>query len=168
MNQVILLLGTNLGDCPKNLKKTINLLEHRNIVITATSSVYKTEPWGYSSDNWFFNLVIKMETNMNIISLFEEINKIELDLGREIKTEIGYSDRLIDIDILFFNDEVLNSKNLQVPHPRLHSRKFTLLPLSEIMPELIHPVFNKTIRTLLEECVDEGKSIKIGSLYNEL
>ncbi len=159
MKQVILLLGTNLGDCLKNLNNTIVLLQEKNEKVIAVSSVYKTEPWGYKSENWFYNMVLKLETSLDVFSVFEKINGIEKFLGRTIKSEKGYSDRLMDIDILFYEDLIINRPELQVPHPRLHLRKFTLTPLVEICPDIIHPVLNKTIQKLFEECKDEGKVI---------
>ena len=106
-------------------------------------------------------MVLKLETSLDVFSVFEKINEIEKVMGRSAKTDKGYLDRLIDIDILFYDDLILNCSELQVPHPRLHLRKFVLTPLVEIIPYFIHPVLNKTIQQLFEECNDEGRVIKI-------
>lgn len=161
MNCTCLLLGTNLGDYQNNLNKAVFLLNENIGRINEISSVYKTEPWGYKSENWFYNMVLKLETSLDVFSVFEKINEIEKVMGRRAKTGKGYSDRLIDIDILFYDELIVNCPELQVPHKQLHLRKFTLTPLAEICPEFIHPVLNKTIQQLFYECNDEGKVIKI-------
>ena len=164
MNHAVLLLGSNLGEQQKNLDNACVLIEENAGKIISFSSVYKTEPWGYASENWFYNRVIKIETTMDVFLLFEKTCEIEKKMGRSDKTEMNYTDRLIDIDILFFDNLILKTTRIEIPHPRLHLRKFTLIPLVEIMPDFVHPVFNKTIKNLLEECEDPGKVAKTVSL----
>ena len=164
MKQAVLLLGTNLGDGINNLKKVISLLENQNESISKISSVYKTEPWGFESQNWFYNLVVVLYTKKDIDSFFGTITEIEKEMGRNEKTTPGYADRLIDIDILFFGNLIINRPELCVPHPRLHLRNFALYPLCEVMPDFIHPVINKSLKQLSEECNDNGIVIRNGYL----
>ena len=160
----VLLLGTNLGDCLANLKNAISLIRKQSEKISAISSVYKTEPWGFESEHWFYNMVVVIETKSDVFTLFNKINLIEKEMGRNEKTIQGYSDRLIDIDILFFEDIIINNSDLIIPHPKLHFRKFALAPLVEIMPDYVHPLLNKTIQKLHDECEDKAQCINTGEL----
>ena len=164
MNQAVLIIGGNVGDRLANLKKTISLLKVEGAEISLVSSVFKTEPWGYISESWFYNMVLKVDIRLELKSFFTILQGIEKEMGRLEKTTEGYADRIIDIDILFFNEVIIQEDNLQVPHPRLHLRKFVLEPLKEVLPDLIHPVLKKSIRELSEECEDSSVVIKIGDL----
>jgi 2-amino-4-hydroxy-6-hydroxymethyldihydropteridine diphosphokinase len=160
MNKVFLGIGTNLGNRKVNLRKAIEMIgEHIGGVINF-SSVYETAPWGFDSENDFLNMVVCVETNHSPAELLKKIVAIESMLGRE-RNQDRYSSRVIDIDILFFNDLVINENGLKIPHPLIHERKFVLGPLNELAPELIHPVKGKSIRVLLEECRDRSKIIKL-------
>jgi 2-amino-4-hydroxy-6-hydroxymethyldihydropteridine diphosphokinase len=122
--------------------------------ISKVSSIYESEPWGFFAENSFLNQVVKVETILNAGQVLETILKIETDLGRERKVNGSYISRIIDIDILFYNDEIINEDKLTVPHPKIAERMFTLLPLSEINKHHVHPGLHKTIQELVAECHD--------------
>ncbi len=144
-------LGTNLGDKSLNLLKAITIIAGRIGSLSAISSVYETEPWGYASSNSYLNMAIAVETNLSIEDLLNETQKIEKELGRETKTTGSYQDRPIDIDIILYGDLIYQTEKLNIPHPLFHKRDFVLKPLSEIAPNLIEPKSKKTINTLLRE-----------------
>ncbi|MFN5181703.1 MAG: 2-amino-4-hydroxy-6-hydroxymethyldihydropteridine diphosphokinase [Bacteroidota bacterium] len=153
MNVAYLVLGGNLGDRESNINSAEKLLLEHNIEIQSSSSVYETAPWGMSESPDFLNKVIKIKTDKSAFQLISVCLSIEQNFGR-IRGDVGYKSRKMDIDILFFNDEVFNTAELAIPHPRLHERKFVLVPFDEIAPDYIHPVFRKSIRELLTECRD--------------
>src|SRR5512145_2793478 len=163
MTTLILGLGTNLGDRVKMLSEAVKKIDEEIGTISKISSVYETEPWGFSSENMFLNVVLICETKLEISGILGRILMIESLLGR-LRTKERYTSRVIDIDILFFGDTIIDEAELKVPHPRLHERKFVLLPLNEIVPELIHPVLGKTISQLLVSCKDEGVVKKYQSI----
>ena len=157
-NIVFLGLGSNIEPRINSIKKTIQLIEKRCGLVFKKSKTYESEPWGFQSKNPFLNLCIEIETIFNIEKLFSILNTIEKDLGRQEKTDNKqYSDRIIDIDILYFNSEIINNKNLQIPHSTMHERKFVLKPLSDIAPKFIHPLLKKSNADLLNECQDISK-----------
>lgn len=153
MNKVILLLGSNLGDRKYYLNKAIELISLDIGSISKVSSVYETEPIGFTSDKLFLNQVIIIETNNEPLILLEKLQTIEKKLGRELNCE-SYQDRNIDIDILFYNKIQLESEELIIPHPRLHLREFTMIPLIEITGDYIHPVFGKRLDKLPRRSFD--------------
>ena len=158
---VFLGLGTNLGDRGENLKKAIAMIGEKVGTVVSCSSVYETEPWGFQSENEFLNAVVKVRTELKPPGLLGRILMIEAQLGRLREGEgMGYKSRIIDIDILLYGHEIINKKSLQIPHPRIPVRKFVLVPLCEISPEMVHPVLKKTFAELLEECKDEGIVIR--------
>jgi 2-amino-4-hydroxy-6-hydroxymethyldihydropteridine diphosphokinase len=161
MNTAYLLIGGNIGDtiqffgqCTKHIHQEVG-----NIILF--SSCYESEPWGFSHENKFVNQVLKISTNLDAEKLLQKCQLIESYFGRKRNPEEGYHARKMDIDILFYNDLILDSKDLQIPHPRLHLRRFTLLPFLEIDSEFIHPKLNKSIYQLLSECSDNSEVIKI-------
>jgi 2-amino-4-hydroxy-6-hydroxymethyldihydropteridine diphosphokinase len=156
MKIVYLGIGTNLDNRERNLEEAVTKIEESIGKVLMSSSIYVTEPWGFISDNDFLNIVVKVETNLNPSGLLGRILMIELLLGR-IRGKKKYESRLIDIDILFYEDLVINEINLKIPHPLIHDRRFVLIPLCEIEPELIHPVLNKTVASLLKSCEDKSK-----------
>lgn len=155
-------LGTNLGNREEYLCKAIAMIGEKIGEVVSCSSVYETEPWGFQSENEFLNAVIKVRTGLKPSGLLGRILMIEALLGR-LREEKGYSSRFIDIDILLYGGEIITKKNLQIPHPRIQDRKFVLVPLCEIAPEMVHPVLKKTFAALLEECRDESVVKKLKS-----
>ena len=147
-HEVYLSLGTNLGSRLDNLKHALeNLTEFCQVV--AASSVYETDPWGFEDQPIFYNQVVKIETVLEPIPLLQEIKKIELEMGR-VPT-FQYGPRLIDIDILIYDELVINSPELKIPHPQMKSRAFVLTPLAEIAPDLVLPGEKVDIETLNRE-----------------
>ena len=156
MNNVFLGIGTNAGNREENLKSAVNGINERIGTVIKSSSVYETEPWGFMTDDQFLNMVVKVETELSPSSLLPEINKIETLLGR-IRNEKQYASRIIDIDILFYESLIIDESSLKIPHPLMHKRRFVLVPLCEIAPEMIHPVLKMSCTSLLESCKDESK-----------
>lgn len=163
MIELYILLGGNLGDKKKVFSETRARLNELIGRITAQSAIYETEPWGFESDDIFWNQVLKIETELSPQEVLSKTQEIEQDLGR-IRKENQYDSRMIDIDILFYGDQIIKQENLIIPHPRIQERKFTLVPLCEIAPELVHPVLKKSIGQLLEECTDPLKVIIVSDL----
>ncbi len=153
MKQVVLLLGSNIESRVLNLELALIALADKAGRVIMKSSIYESEAWGFESDSNFLNQVVIIETQHTPIIFLEYTQEIERKLERK-KTKNGYESRTIDIDILFFDDLIYDSEELTIPHPRLHMRKFTLKPLCEILPDIIHPLFNKTCEKLLIECDD--------------
>jgi 2-amino-4-hydroxy-6-hydroxymethyldihydropteridine diphosphokinase len=142
-------LGSNLGDKEGNIKKALALISERAGGILALSSFYETEPWGYSSSERYLNTAVGVETKLSPEELLHTTQEIERETGRKTKTVDGkYGDRLIDIDILLYDDLIIQTPALIIPHPLMCQRAFVLQPLSEIAPKVIHPVFGKTIAEL--------------------
>lgn len=153
MAKVYFLLGSNLPDRIYFLQTALKLMESKLGVKIDESSVYETEPWGYNSNSLYNNQVVLFETNLSPSEVLYEILKIEQDLGRNRNAEI-YENRTIDIDILFYDDLIIDEPDLKIPHPRLHLRKFALIPMKEISPDYKHPKINKTITELFKNCSD--------------
>ncbi|MBI5011004.1 MAG: 2-amino-4-hydroxy-6-hydroxymethyldihydropteridine diphosphokinase [Bacteroidia bacterium] len=153
-------IGSNLGDRTGNLRHAVNMIREVTGTSLRESSFYLTEPWGFSSDTSFLNMVVGINTSLDPGALLSAILEIEVSMGR-IRSKSRYSSRVIDIDILLFGDLVINEEQLQIPHPHLHERKFVLVPLAEIAPDFIHPVFKKTVLSLLESCSDQSSVIKL-------
>ena len=153
-------LGSNKGDKLSHLQYAINLIGEKIGHIIKVSSVYKTKSWGFNSDD-FFNVCLEVSTSLNPERLIETVLKLENKLGRERFESTKYQDRIIDIDILLFDDEIIFYNNLKVPHPKMLERKFVLVPLTEIAPNIIHPIEKKTILICLQNCNDSGEIEKI-------
>lgn len=160
MELVFLGLGSNLGSREENLRNAEIKIEEKIGKITGASSIYETEPWGFQSEDSFLNKVLKVETKLSPSGLLGRILMIESLLGR-IRGKERYSSRLIDIDILLYNDLIVNEESLKIPHPLFQERKFVLVPICELVPEMIHPVFKKTFAELLELCKDKSAVKKI-------
>ena len=163
MVAVYLGLGSNLGDREDNLRRAVSLLSRRASLI-ALSSVYEAEPWGYASQPTFFNMACLLETSLSPQDLLELAQSVERDLGRV--PSFRYGPRVIDVDILLYGDEMIETPRLQVPHPRLWQRAFALTPLAEIAPGLAHPVLGASIADLLEGVAvsDREGVVMLGSL----
>ncbi|MBD1366323.1 2-amino-4-hydroxy-6-hydroxymethyldihydropteridine diphosphokinase [Mucilaginibacter sp. ZT4R22] len=152
MITVFLLLGTNLGNRELFLSEAITHIERLVAPVTKTSAVYETQSWGKTDQPDYLNQVITLQTSLTARDVLNKILDIELLMGR--KREEKWGSRIIDIDILFYGDAVINEPGLIVPHPELHNRRFTLEPLAEIAPELLHPALNKNILALKSELKD--------------
>ena len=144
---VYLALGTNMGNRLANLKEALASLPPQ-MEVKAKSAVYETPPWGYKDQELFLNQVVRVETYLKPEQLLKHLKRLEVALGRTESFKNG--PRLIDIDILFFDDLVLYSPTLMIPHPHMHERGFVLVPLMDIAPEFVHPVRKKSIRELVE------------------
>jgi len=154
---VYLSLGTNMGNKEENLRTAMTLIEEQVGTITSQSALYASAPWGFNSENTFLNNAIAVETSLTPEELLSTTQRIEHTLGRTHKSVDGqYSDRLIDIDILLYDDVVMHTPSLTLPHPLMHRRLFVLEPLSEIAPTMIHPLLQKEITTLCNELKAEG------------
>ena len=150
-------LGTNQGDKEENLKRAIEMLSLALGTYTSLSSFIETEPWGFESQNSFLNCVVAFRTTPPPMELLETTEKIERELGRTAKSNGRvYHDRIIDIDILLYGNEIINTERLTVPHPLMHERDFVLTPLCEIAPQAIHPVIGKSIAEIKELYVQKG------------
>ena len=153
-------IGSNLGDkiahCEKAISEILNIDRHR---LLSRSSLFNTRPIGYTAQDWFVNGVIKIETDLEPLDLYRVLKAIEIRLGR--KETFQWGPRIIDLDLLLFDDRRIETEELQVPHPRLHERQFVLIPLSEIDQNLIHPVLKKTVGELLEEIKEDQGVEKI-------
>ncbi len=143
---VYLALGSNLGDREENLKQAIASLPPQ-LDVKARSHVYETPPWGYEDQPRFLNQVLKTQTYLQPEPLLKHIKRLEVALGRKATFQNG--PRLIDIDILMYDDVVLNTPILTLPHPRMHERGFVLLPMMDIAPDLVHPLMRKSVREML-------------------
>lgn len=148
-----LLTGSNLGDREQHLAKAKELINLECGTVLLASSLYETAAWGKTDQPSFLNQALYIKTSLNARQLMRKILRIEKMMGRIRKEK--YGPRIIDIDILVFNNELHNYPLLKLPHPELHNRRFALLPLSEIAPDLEHAVFKKTIKQLLTGCKDE-------------
>jgi len=162
MSFVYLLTGSNLGNRKVNLGKAKSMINARIGNILSSSAIYETEPWGFMQEtNPFYNQAMKVSTLLSPIKLLDELLDIEKEMGRERKTH-KYESREIDIDILFYDDQVIETERLIVPHPKMHLRRFTLEIVEEIAPHFIHPGLKKNISTLLKECGDKSWVRKCG------
>jgi len=149
-------LGTNLGDKENNLQSAIDKIKKRIGKVLFQSAFHVSAPWGFKSENSFLNAVIAVETEHSPLSIIEETQSIEKEIGRKKKSSGGvYSDRLIDIDILLYDNLILHTDNLDIPHPLMTERAFVMKPLCEIAPELIIPGTEKSVQRFCEELNDE-------------
>lgn len=160
MARAYLSLGTNMGDREANIARAIEELGEQGVRVTRESSLYETEPVEYREQNWFLNCVVEAETNLEPLEVLSAALEIERGMGRERRVPKG--PRVIDIDILFYDEAVIDAGELQVPHPRLTERRFVLVPLTEIAPGLIHPVRKKTVTQLLAETKDDSEVRRAG------
>ena len=154
MAKVYVGLGTNLGDKEQNLRDAVQKIEEQVGKVISLSAFYVTAPWGFTSENSFLNAAACVDTDLSPLAVLQETQAIERELGRTKKSVDGvYSDRLIDIDLLCYEDLVLSvtsptGAELNLPHPLMTERDFVMLPLAEIAPELVHPVFGKTMKEI--------------------
>lgn len=152
MKGIFLSLGTNLGDREQNLFRACELLTFKSIIIKRASSIYQTAAWGKTDQPDFLNQVLEVDTSYNPHFLLKKINKIESEMGR-VRFE-KWGERLIDIDILYYNNEIIKDEYLQIPHPEIQKRRFILEPMAEIAPKEVHPQHTHTQMDLLTLCSD--------------
>jgi 2-amino-4-hydroxy-6-hydroxymethyldihydropteridine diphosphokinase len=153
MSIVYFALGTNLGDRPANLRSAIRALPPEVKVVTE-SKIYETPPWGVENQPAFLNMAVECETGLAPESLLKYIKRLEIRLGR--KSSFRWGPRLIDLDVLFYDNLIFKSEMLTIPHPHLHERAFVLVPLADIAPDFVHPVLKRTIKELLTSVDIDG------------
>lgn len=145
-------LGSNSGDSFKLIEQAVSFLSLcEDVKLIRTSALYETEPWGVKEQNWFLNLAIEIKTSMPVQDLLVKCQNIETTLGRNREKEIRWGERPIDMDIIFYNKDILESEVLCLPHKYMDKRAFVLIPLMELIPDFVHPVLNKTISELYDE-----------------
>lgn len=155
---VFVLLGSNLGDRELLVYQACKMIGERCGEIVAKSRLYESEPWGFQSEHWFLNQVVEIKTSLLPDELMQQLLSIEKELGRDRSMSFdGYVSRPMDLDILYFGNEIIDTQMVIAPHPRLHQRRFTLLPLCDIAPDFVHPVMKETNLQLLDECQDAGE-----------
>lgn len=146
-----LALGTNIGNKRRNMITAAALLAERVGDVLALSGFYETEPWGFQSENTFLNAALQLGTSLSPLELLKATQQIEVEMGRTQKSNGTYHDRIIDIDILLYDDLILQTPELTLPHPLMQDRRFVMEPLLEIAPNVVHPVFKKTVVSLMRE-----------------
>ena len=159
MSKVYLSIGSNKGNRSVLINKAIDEIEKKVGIIISRSSIYQSKSWGFDSND-FYNLCLLIDTDITPKSLLINLKKIEKSMGRE-DIDGSYSDRLIDIDILFYDNITTDSEDLKIPHPKIEIRKFVLVPMLEIADDYVHPILNKTIKELDNDCGDQDIPLKI-------
>ena len=159
MSKVYLSIGSNKGNRSVLINKAIDEIEKKVGIIISRSSIYQSKSWGFDSND-FYNLCLLIDTDIMPKSLLINLKKIEKSMGRE-DVDGSYSDRLIDIDILFYDNITTDSEDLKIPHPKIEIRKFVLVPMLEIADNYVHPILNKTIKELDNDCNDQDIPLKI-------
>ncbi len=158
-HRVFLSLGSNVGNSLESLDQAIFWLIDSGIIeLIKKSSIYLTEPWGYKSQNWFYNMAIKGQTEFSVYELITFVKTIEVYLGRRIRQH--WTERELDIDLLFYDNIILQNPKLTIPHPQIENRRFVLTPMDEIAPDYIHPLLNLSIHKILLNCKDNLKVIR--------
>lgn len=163
MTEAVLGLGSNMGSREKFLSDAISMLSLETGKTVKRSSVWETEPWGFDADTPFYNMAISVQTELEVEHFLRVIHSIEARLGRERYGE-GYKSRTIDIDILFWGDEIITREDIVIPHPHLSGRLFVLAPLNEILPDFVHPGMKLRVSELLSQCADNKRIKCIGPL----
>ena len=159
MSKVYLSIGSNKGNRSVLINKAIDEIEKKVGIIISRSSIYQSKSWGFDSND-FYNLCLLIDTDIVPKSLLINLKKIEKSMGRE-DVDGSYSDRFIDIDILFYDNIITDSEDLKIPHPKIEIRKFVLVPMLEIADDYVHPILNKTIKELYNDCSDQDIPLKI-------
>ncbi len=160
VNQVVLSLGGNIGNVRNSINTAIHLIRNKLGDVTLISSNYTTKAWGLENQPDFLNKVVAVQTNLSPNEVLSVCLQIEKELGRDRNNQKKWAERVLDIDVLFYEDEIINSNDLVIPHPYLHKRNFVLYPLAEILPYFVHPILRKTVLELKKDCVDKLQVIK--------
>ena len=160
-NTAYISLGSNIGNKTQNISLAINEIAPSIGELLKRSSNYISEPWGFNSTENFINAAITIQTKFSPTELIKKLQLIEKKMGRIRSQNNCYTDRIIDIDIIYFNNDIINTIELTIPHPNLYTRKFVLAPLNEIVPHYIDPMNKKTIVELLENCSDDSTLEKV-------
>jgi 2-amino-4-hydroxy-6-hydroxymethyldihydropteridine diphosphokinase len=158
MNKAILLIGGNLGDRTGHLQQAVEQIDKQIGKVEKISALYETAAWGHVEQPDYLNQALLVSTEMDARTLLETVLAIEHNIGRIRRQKWGA--RVIDIDIIFYNDAIINQPDLKVPHPQMQFRQFVLVPLGEILPDWQHPVLHQSVSTLLENCTDELPAVK--------
>jgi 2-amino-4-hydroxy-6-hydroxymethyldihydropteridine diphosphokinase len=159
MNTAILLIGGNLGNRTALLQQAVQLIEQQAGKVVKLSGLYETAPWGNVQQPDYLNQALQISTPLDPLPLLHTLLNIEREIGRIRQQKWGA--RVIDIDIIFYNDAVIALPELKIPHPRMQNRQFVLVPLNEILPDWVHPVFQQTVHALLAACDDELPAKKL-------
>ena len=155
METIYLCLGGNMGDTHDYLKRAISLINSRIGKVSKSSKIYKSEPWGLHCSQWFLNQVVEVETELAPQVVLEHCLQIETELGRT-RSGNGYEPRTIDIDIIFYGRQIIDSPQLKVPHPLMHRRNFVLCPLCDVAARFVHPVLGECVERLAGKCTDNS------------
>lgn len=156
MVKLILSLGSSIGIRYKTLNSAIKDINNNIGKISEISSVYETEPWGFEDINLFLNMAVSVQTDLSPRKILTIIHQIELNHGRKHNKNNTYQSRTLDIDIIFYGNKLYYENDLQIPHILAHKRKFVLMPINDIEPNFVHPLFNKSVNQLLEICTDNS------------
>lgn len=165
LKNAILHLGSNQGNRLAYLSEACRLIQNRIGNITAKSHVYETEPWGLKEQHYFLNIALRVQSTLSVGKLFETCKKIEMEIGREKKQHLG--PRNIDIDLIFYENIIVNEPELVVPHKEMSNRNFVLIPVLEIAGDWVHPILKKTVDELYDECDDDGEVVLFGEIDSD-
>lgn len=158
MTRCYLLFGSNQGDKLQLLEQACTYINNRCGMLVERSSLYNSEPWGFEAEEWFLNVLLVVETELDPDTLMDRLLDIERELGRVRHPEIeGYTSRTVDLDILYYGDQIVRTAKVTAPHPRLPERRFALMPLCELVPDFLHPESGLSQQQLLEKCHDTSK-----------
>jgi 2-amino-4-hydroxy-6-hydroxymethyldihydropteridine diphosphokinase len=163
MHHIYLGIGGNLGDREANLEETRMFIEFNFGDIVQASSIYETAPWQMDDAPSFLNQVLLVSTELKPQDVVTEIQELAIFYGKAPSSREHYQNREMDVDLLFYDDLIMEEEALTIPHPRLHLRKFVLIPLHEIAPDLVHPIFKESVSALLQRCTDESLVRKYGA-----
>lgn len=165
---VYLCLGSNSGDRLKLIEQAVSLMNlAENMKIIRTSALYETEPWGVKNQNWFLNMAVELKTNIPPQDLLVKLQNIEKTLGRNRVKETRWGERPIDIDIIFYGEEILDTDFLTIPHKLMHKRAFVLIPLLELIPDFVHPIFKKSLSQIYDELEEVEDVFLYGTRRND-
>ena len=157
--KVFISIGSNIGEKLGNCLRAISLIDKEIGPVIRRSSFYKTEPVGYKDQDWFVNCIILIDTQLDPYELLSRLQKIESMMGRE--KGIRWGPRVIDLDIIMYEDVIIDEERLTIPHPLMHKRRFVLVPMSEIAPDLVHPVLKKSVKEILKSLPEDGQYVSL-------